>query len=143
VMLGGRAAEEVMFDEITTGAESDLVAATQLAKQMVTRWGMSILGLAAFHADETQPFLGYELTQGRDYSEATAARVDATIQQLLNDVHAEVLTRLRASKNQLGALAEALLREETLELNQLTAILGPPATGSAVNGFTSASTPIS
>ena len=83
VMLGGRTAEEVMFGEITTGAESDLVEATQLAKQMVTRWGMSDLGLAAFRADEAQPFLGYELTQGRDYSEATAARVDGAIQQLL------------------------------------------------------------
>jgi cell division protease FtsH len=133
VMLGGRAAEEVVFDEITTGAESDLVAATQLAKQMVTRWGMSALGLAAFQADETQPFLGYELTQGRDYSEATAARVDATIQQLLNDAHEDVLTRLRGSKNQLSALAEALLRQETLDLDQLTAILGPPATGTAPN----------
>jgi cell division protease FtsH len=126
VMLGGRTAEEVVFDEITTGAENDLVEATQLARQMVTRWGMSDIGLAAFRADESQPFLGYELTQGRDYSEATAARVDASVQQLLSGAHEGVLTLLRASKNQLETLAEALLRDETLELSQLNTILGPP-----------------
>jgi cell division protease FtsH len=127
VMLGGRTAEEVMFGEITTGAESDLVEATQLAKQMVTRWGMSDLGLAAFRAEESQPFLGYEMTQGRDYSEATAARVDGAIQQMLTDAHERVLALLTASKSKLEALAEVLLREETLELDRLTAILGPPA----------------
>jgi cell division protease FtsH len=125
VMLGGRTAEEVAFGEVTTGAENDLVEATQLAKQMVTRWGMSDLGLAAFHTDETQPFLGYEMTQGRDYSEATAARVDAAVQQLLGSAHERVRTLLAASKSQLELLAEALLRDETLEVAQLTAVLGP------------------
>ena len=129
VMLGGRTAEEVMFGEITTGAESDLVEATKLARQMVTRWGMSDLGLAAFSADESQPFLGYEMTQARDYSEATAARVDASIAQLLANAHEVVTTLLTASKKQLGDLAEALLRDETLELSQLTAILGPSKDG--------------
>jgi cell division protease FtsH len=125
VMLGGRTAEEVVFGEITTGAENDLVEATKLAKQMVTRWGMSDLGLAAFRTDESQPFLGYEMTQGPDYSEATAARIDAAVQQLLNRAHERVLTLLTASKVQLASLAEALIRDETLELTQLTAILGP------------------
>src|ERR671930_131822 len=59
VMLGGRAAEEVALGEVTTGAENDLVEATRLARRMVTRWGMSDLGLVAFQTDETQPFLGY------------------------------------------------------------------------------------
>jgi cell division protease FtsH len=126
VMLGGRAAEEVVFSEVTTGAESDLVEATQLARQMVTRWGMSDLGLAAFRTDDTQPFLGYEMTQGKDYSEATAARVDATVQQLLGSAHEQVLALLTTSKAQLTSLAEALLRDETLELEQLRTLLGPP-----------------
>jgi cell division protease FtsH len=125
VMLGGRTAEEVMFSEITTGAESDLVEATQLARQMVTRWGMSDLGLAAFRADESQPFLGYEMTQGRDYSEATAARVDVAVQQLLSGAHETARALLSASKGQLHDLAEALLRDETLEVEQLQTILGP------------------
>jgi cell division protease FtsH len=127
VMLGGRTAEEVMFGEITTGAESDLVEATQLARQMVTRWGMSDVGLAAFRSDDTQPFLGYELAQGRDYSEATAARVDTTVEQLLNNAHEQVRALLAESKKQLGDLAEALLRDETLERPTLITILGPPA----------------
>ena len=126
VMLAGRAAEEVMFSEITTGAESDLVAATQLARQMVTRWGMSDLGLAAFRTDDGQPFLGYEMTQGRDYSEATAARVDAAVEQLLGTAHERVLALLTTSKSQLASLAEALLRDETLGLDQLRTLLGPP-----------------
>jgi cell division protease FtsH len=125
VMLGGRTAEEVMFGEITTGAESDLSEATSLARQMVTRWGMSDVGLAVFHAGEAQPFLGYELTQGHDYSEATAARVDASVQQLLNAAHQQVTALLTTSKSQLEALAEALLRDETLESLQLSTILGP------------------
>ena len=69
------------------------------------------------------------MTQARDYSEATAARVDASIAQLLANAHEVVTTLLTASKKQLGDLAEALLREETLELSQLTAILGPSKDG--------------
>jgi cell division protease FtsH len=87
---------------------------------------MSDLGLAAFRADEAQPFLGYEMTQGRDFSEATAARVDAAVGQLLGNAHEQALTLLTASKSLLDALAEALLRDETLELSQLSTILGPP-----------------
>src|SRR5208337_4386100 len=67
VMLGGRTAEETIFNEITTGAENDLVEATRLARRMVTRWGMGKLGLVAFKGDEQHPFLGYEMSQGRDY----------------------------------------------------------------------------
>jgi cell division protease FtsH len=69
--------------------------------------------------------LGYELTQGRDYSEATAARIDAAVEQFLGVAHDQVLALLTASKSQLAVLAEALLRDETLELSRLVAILGP------------------
>ena len=61
VMLGGRTAEEIVFGDVTTGAENDLLEATRLARRMVTRWGMGKLGLVAFRVDEQQPFLGYEL----------------------------------------------------------------------------------
>src|SRR5208282_6880017 len=90
VMLGGRTAEEIVFNEATTGAENDLVEATRLVRRMVTRWGMGRLGLIAFKADEQQPFLGYEISQGRDYSEATAARIDQEVQRLLEETHEEV-----------------------------------------------------
>jgi cell division protease FtsH len=79
VMLGGRTAEEIAIGDITSGAENDLIEATSLARRMVTRWGMGNLGLAAFKSDDHQPFLGYDLSQGREYSEATAAKIDQEI----------------------------------------------------------------
>jgi cell division protease FtsH len=124
VMMGGRSAEEIAIGEITTGAESDLVEATRLARRMVTRWGMTKLGPIAFRADEQQPFLGYELTQRPDYSEATAAEIDAEVKRLLEEAHDEVRRRLTAAREQLDKLVEALLKEETVELDELTRILG-------------------
>ena len=85
VMLGGRTAEEIAIGEITTGAENDLVEATRLARRMVTRWGMAKLGPIAFRVDEQQPFLGYELSQRPDYSEATAAEIDGEVRRLLEE----------------------------------------------------------
>ncbi len=125
VMLGGRSAEEIACGDVTTGAENDLVQATQLARRMVTRWGMGVLGLAAFSADDQQPFLGYELAQGRDYSEATAARVDQDIQRLLNEQHEMVKGLLGGARDQLDRLVDALLKEETVDRDELTRVLGP------------------
>ena len=65
VMMGGRAAEEIAIGEITTGAENDLKEATRLARRMVTRWAMTDFGLMTIDTDEQQPFLGYEIAQGR------------------------------------------------------------------------------
>ncbi len=125
VMLGGRTAEEIVFSEVTTGAENDLVEATRLARRMVTRWGMSKLGLVAFKTDEQQPFLGYEISQGRDYSEATAARIDQEVLGLLQETHDRVRRCLTDSRERLDRLAEALLREETVGSDELSRILGP------------------
>jgi cell division protease FtsH len=125
VMLGGRTAEEVAFGDVTTGAESDLVEATRLARRMVTRWGMGGLGLVAFRADEQQPFLGYNLAQGRDYSEATAARVDQEVRQPLDEQHEAVRRLLTNAREQLDRLAHALLQQETLDQGALAQILGP------------------
>jgi cell division protease FtsH len=125
VMLGGRSAEEIGLGEITTGAENDLVEATRLARRMVTRWGMSELGEAAFQADEEHPFLGYELAQGRDYSEATAARIDQEVRKLLGERHETVRQLLTAARPRLDGLADALLAEETIDQDELSRILGP------------------
>ena len=125
VMLGGRAAEEVALGEVTTGAENDLVEATRLARRMVTRWGMSDLGLVAFQTDETQPFLGYELAQGREYSEATAARIDKEVQSLLAERHEAVRQLLTEARAQLDRVVETLLREESVTQDTLAKILGP------------------
>jgi cell division protease FtsH len=125
VMLGGRAAEELGIGDITTGAEKDLVEATRLARRMVTRWGMGSVGLAAFQADEEQPFLGYELAQGRDYSEDTAARIDQDVQRLLEESHQAARDLLSGTRKSLDRLVATLLREETVDREELESILGP------------------
>jgi cell division protease FtsH len=127
VMLGGRVSEELCFGDVTTGAESDLVQATRLARRMVTRWGMGSLGSLAFAADEEQPFLGYQLAQGRDYSEATAALIDRDIKELLSSRHEVVRKLLAANRERLDQLAAALLREETVGQEELRRILGSRA----------------
>jgi cell division protease FtsH len=125
VMLGGRTAEEIAIGDITTGAEKDLVEATRLARRMVTRWGMGTMGLAAFQADEEQPFLGYELAQGRDYSEDTAARIDQDVQRLLEEGHQSARQLLTGEREKLDHLAQSLLQEETIDRDELVQILGP------------------
>lgn len=125
VMLGGRTAEEIAIGDITTGAENDLIEATALARRMVTRWGMGSLGLVAFKTDEHQPFLGYELSQGREYSEATAAKIDQEVQRLLEERHKAVQELLTLEREKLDRLVETLLHEETIGQEALAEILGP------------------
>jgi cell division protease FtsH len=136
VMLGGRTAEEIAIGDVTTGAENDLVEATRLARRMVTRWGMGSLGLVAFQADEEHPFLGYELAQGRDYSETTAAQVDQDVQRLLEERHEIVHSLLTDEREKLDRLVQTLLHEETIDQDALARILGPrpESTGEVLNG---------
>jgi cell division protease FtsH len=124
VMMGGRAAEEIAMKEITTGAENDLVEATRLARRMVTRWGMGSLGPMALSTDEEQPFLGYELAQGREYSEETASQIDHNIQGLLHERYTTIKHLLANHREQLDKLVQALLQEETIDQDDLTRILG-------------------
>jgi cell division protease FtsH len=127
VMLGGRSAEETAIGEITTGAENDLIQATRLARRMVTTWGMSELGLAAYESAAEDRFLGYELGQGRPYSEDTARRVDAEVNRLLGENHQAVRSLLASARDRLDRLAEALLDHETVEYPELERLLGPRA----------------
>jgi cell division protease FtsH len=124
VMLGGRSAEELVIGDVTTGAENDLVEATRLARRMVTRWGMGGLGLVAFQTDDENPFLGYSLTQGQPYSDTTASLIDQEVQQLLAERHRVVQHQLLDAQKQLEALAQALLREETIDQDKIAEILG-------------------
>jgi cell division protease FtsH len=126
-MLAGRGAEELALGEVTTGAENDLVEGTRLARRMVTRWGMGSLRVMAFQADDQQPFLGYELAQGRDYSEATAARIDLDVEKLLDQARNKVQQLLEAQRALLDKLVKLLLREETLDEQDLERVLGPRA----------------
>jgi cell division protease FtsH len=125
VMLGGRTAEELVVGDITTGAENDLVEATRLARRMVARWAMGSLAEVAFEADEEQPFLGYEMAQGRDYSEQTAARIDKDVEQLLAERHEAVRRLLAGAREPLDRLAAALLDHETVGPEELEQLLGP------------------
>jgi cell division protease FtsH len=125
VMLGGRTAEEVALNEVTTGAESDLMEATRLARRMITRWGMGNLGLMVLLSNEEQPFLGYELTQGREFSEETAARIDQDVQRLLQERQQSVRAMLVENMSKLDHLVQMLLREETIEGSALANVLGP------------------
>lgn len=127
VMLGGRSAEETAIGEITTGAENDLIEATRLARRMVTAWGMSKLGLAAYESSGENRFLGYELGQGRPYSEDTARRVDAEVDRLLAEGHSAVRERLEQARERLDRLASTLLEKETVEYDELVQLLGPRA----------------
>ena len=125
VMLGGRTSEALVIGEITTGAESDLVQATRLARRMITRWGMGTLGPVAYDTGDENPFLGYQIAQGREYSEATAARVDREVEHLLAERQSAVRQLLTESRARLDALATTLLEEETLGEQELARILGP------------------
>jgi cell division protease FtsH len=124
VMLAGRVSEETALDDVTTGAENDLVEATRLARRMITRWGMGTLDSMAFSSDDQQPFLGYELSQGKDYSEQTAAQIDRDVQDLLHERHTYVSNLLKEKREKLDELAQALLQEETIGQTELKNILG-------------------
>ena len=142
VMLGGRTSEELVIGEVTTGAENDLIEATRLARRMVTRWGMGKLGLIAFKSDEQNPFLGYELSQRPDYSEATAAEIDVEVRSLLEQAHEEVRRLLMTARQSLDRLAAALLRDETVGADQLERILGPRAQPAAEENGSALAAPV-
>ena len=124
VMLGGRAAEQLKFGEVSSGAEDDLKQATRLARHMVTHWGMSKkIGPVAFRRGEEHIFLGREMTQQRDFSENTAQIIDDEICELLKGIEQEISELLNQHRDQLESLAEALLEKETLEADEIQSIL--------------------
>jgi len=129
-MLGGRAAEEVVYGTKTTGAENDIEQATQLARNMVTRWGMSdALGMVQL-APRGNAFLGGPAGFGgeKPFSEQTAALIDAEVQRIINDCHEEAKRLLREHRAALDALVAALLRKETLSEEEILQATGlPPA----------------
>jgi len=127
VMLGGRTSEEIVFGDFTTGAESDIIQATKLARRMVTRWGMGSFGPLSFDGDEDQPFLGLEMAQGRNVSEATQAHIDRDVGRIIDDQHATARSILEAHREQLDRLVELLMDHETVEAGEIRSALGPPS----------------
>jgi len=115
-MLGGRAAEELMFNEKTTGAESDLRQATKLAKKMTVEYGMSAkLGNRVFGHKEEQVFLGREISGNKDYSEETAREIDNEVGALLENAHKRAKEVLAKHKGKLDEVAAKLIKDETIE----------------------------
>ena len=126
VALGGRAAEIVKYDEVTTGAENDLKQATGLARRMVGLWGMSdAVGPVYLGTGEEHVFLGREIVQDKAYSDATAQRLDGAVRQIIEDSLEEALRVVRSNTDKLEALVSVLLEKETLDAVQVTEILGP------------------
>ncbi len=122
--LGGRAAEEVVFGEITTGAANDLERATSMAKQMVMRWGMSEkLGPRVLGHNQAQPFLGREFSQEPDYSEEVAREIDSEIRRIIEDAHKRARDILTEHREQLDRVAKILIDRETLERREFEALL--------------------
>ncbi len=128
MMLGGREAEKLVFNELNAGAANDLERATELVQKMVASWGMSPrIGPAAFHTGDEHPFLGKEMSTQRNFSEKTAQIIDEEIMRILNDASQQVETLLGEHRNMLDALAQALVIREELDEAQIEEILGPPA----------------
>ena len=124
VLLGGRAAEELVFQQFTTGAGNDLERATDLARKMVCNWGMSEeLGPVTFGKREEHIFLGREFAHSKDFSEETARLIDSAIKNLVLGASNQALDLLTSHRAQLEALAQGLLEKETLDTREIDRIM--------------------
>ena len=132
--LGGRAAEELVFDEVTTGASNDLEKVTATAKQMVMRFGMSEkLGPRVFGHDHGQPFLGREFSSEPDYSDEIAREIDDEIRRIVEEAHQSARDILAQHRQKLDDVSEVLLKRETIEREQFIDLLaGRPRKRSSV-----------
>jgi cell division protease FtsH len=126
-LLGGRVAEELVFDDITSGASNDIERVTQVARMMVTRMGMSNeMGLMTYGQKEELIFLGREISEQRDYSEAIAEKIDAEVRRMVDDAYKLTKRLLTKYRDRLDAVAQKLLEVETLTRDEFEAIFPPP-----------------
>jgi len=125
IMMGGRAAEDLKLNTFTTGASNDLSEATQLARKMVTEWGMSSdLGPVTFGKKDEHIFIGREFAQQQDISQKTMQVIDSEIQGILTDAYKKALDLLSANTDKLQSLFEALLEHEVLDSSQIDQVVG-------------------
>jgi cell division protease FtsH len=125
MMLGGHVAEETVFGEMTTGAHDDIGKVTQLARDMVTQWGMSErLGPRTFGRRQTLVFLGRDISEERDYSERTAELIDEEVRRLIEEAHARCRKVIGEHRDKLDQLASTLAVDETIEGDDLARVLG-------------------
>jgi cell division protease FtsH len=124
ILFGGRVAEKLVFDEITTGAGNDIERASELARKMVCEWGMSDeLGPLSYGKKEEQIFLGREIAQHRDYSELTAQKIDGAVKQIIVEANDKVTRMLEENRDILKAIADELLEKETIMLDDMDRII--------------------
>ena len=127
LFLGGRAAEQIVFDDITSGASNDLENVTRMARTMVTRLGMSTeLGAMVYGQKEELIFLGREISEQRDYSEAIAEQIDKEVRKLVDDSYKKAVSILKKYRSELDAVATKLLEVETLTREEFEKIFPPP-----------------
>ena len=126
VLLSGRAAEKLIYNEYTVGAENDLERATSLARRMATHWGMSEkLGPVSYKTSDEDPFLGREIHQSRQFSEHTMEVIDDEVTKILQDAAQKSLNMLGDRRVLLRNLAEQLVNDEELDQKEIRAIIGP------------------
>jgi cell division protease FtsH len=134
LLLGGRVAERIIFDEISSGAEDDIKQATRVAQHMVGRWGMSEkIGPVAFRRGEEHIFLGREMAQQKDFSEHTAHLIDDEVRKLVGSQEELALRLLSNNRERLEELAQALLEKEILSVDEVRAIVTPTVAEPAVD----------
>ena len=121
--MGGRLAEELFLNQMSTGAGNDIERATELARKMVCEWGMSTLGPLTFGKKEEQIFLGREIAQHRDYSEDTAIKIDMEVRRLVDEGYQKAKALLSDSRDVLTRIAAALLEREVLDANEIKLIV--------------------
>ena len=125
-ILGGRASEDLIFAELSTGAQDDLEKATDIARDMVMRWGMSEkMGHLTFGRREEQIFLGRDIAEERNYSEATAVEIDKEIRKIVEECYQRAKNELSDNVDKLKALAEVLLEKEVLDSEEVKKIVFP------------------
>jgi cell division protease FtsH len=126
-LLGGRAAEELVFDDITSGAANDLERVTRMARTMVTRLGMSEqLGPLVYGQKEELIFLGREISEQRDYSDSVAEEIDSEVRRIVNEAHATARQILTEYRDKLDAVAKRLLELETITRDEFESLFPPP-----------------
>jgi ATP-dependent Zn proteases len=124
ILMGGRAAEEVALDQVTTGAGNDIERATELARKMVCEWGMSeAMGPLAFGKKEEAIFLGREMAQHQDYSEQTAVQIDSEVRRIVSSSYDQAVTLLKGHMQALHDLSAALLDRETVSGEDVARVL--------------------
>jgi len=123
IMMGGRLGEELVLGQMTTGASNDFERATQLARNMVTQWGMSELGPMVYGEREHEPFLGREITRQTNISEETARKIDAVVRKLIEENYDRAKVILEKHMDQLHLLAKALIKYETLDTTDIDRVM--------------------